>query len=149
VFPKLHGETQVKLEPSRLYLPARMQVVTNADIQKLEEIMRTASKTRWHPLQNVRTSANLRCWFSPTSTSNIFTPKQTTTLASNYNCIHLCRHHFRNNHCYYRSCLHNKCYTIFKRNTVQDPNTLKPDCTRLGQILCMNFIVVLQLNHHM
>jgi len=29
--------------------------------------------------------------------------------------------------CYYRSCLHNKCYTIFKRNTVQDPNTPNPD----------------------
>jgi len=29
--------------------------------------------------------------------------------------------------CYYRSCLHNKCYTIFKRNTVQDPNTSNPD----------------------
>ena len=31
VFPKLHGETK-KLEPSRLYLPARMPVVTNAEI---------------------------------------------------------------------------------------------------------------------
>jgi len=29
--------------------------------------------------------------------------------------------------CYYRSCLHHKCYTIFKRNTVQDPNTSKSD----------------------
>jgi len=56
------------------------------------------SKTRWHPLENLRTSANLRCWFSPTSSSNIFTPRQTTTLASNYNCIHLCRHQFRNNY---------------------------------------------------
>ena len=41
VFPELHGETQVKLEPSRLYLPARMPVVTNAEIQKLEGIMPT------------------------------------------------------------------------------------------------------------
>jgi len=41
VFPELHGETQVKLEPSRLYLPARMPVVTNAETQKLEEIMPT------------------------------------------------------------------------------------------------------------
>jgi hypothetical protein len=32
VFPELHGETQVKLEPSRLYLPARMPVVTNEEI---------------------------------------------------------------------------------------------------------------------
>jgi len=29
--------------------------------------------------------------------------------------------------CYYRSCLHHKRYTIFKRNTAQDPNTSKPD----------------------
>jgi len=41
VFPELHGETQIKLEPSRLYLPARMPVVTNVEIQKLEEIMPT------------------------------------------------------------------------------------------------------------
>jgi len=41
VFPELHGGKQVKLEPSRLYLPARMPVVTNAEIQKLEEIMPT------------------------------------------------------------------------------------------------------------
>jgi len=41
VFPELHCETQVKLEPSRLYLPARMPVVTDAEIPKLEEIMPT------------------------------------------------------------------------------------------------------------
>jgi len=41
VFPELYGETQIKLEPSRLYLPARMPVITNAKIQKLEEIMPT------------------------------------------------------------------------------------------------------------
>jgi len=41
VFPELHGETQVKLEPSRLHLPARMPVVTDAEIPKLEEIMPT------------------------------------------------------------------------------------------------------------
>jgi len=29
--------------------------------------------------------------------------------------------------CYYRSCLHIKCYTILKRNAVQDPNTSNPD----------------------
>jgi len=32
VFPELHAESQVKLEPSRLYLPARMPVVTKAKI---------------------------------------------------------------------------------------------------------------------
>jgi len=29
--------------------------------------------------------------------------------------------------CYYLFCLHNKCYNLFKRNTVHDPNTSKPD----------------------
>jgi len=33
------------------------------------------SNTWWHPLANHRNSANLRCWFSPPSTSNIFTPR--------------------------------------------------------------------------
>jgi hypothetical protein len=41
VFPELHGKTQVKLELSKFYLPPTMPVVTNAEIQKLEQIMPT------------------------------------------------------------------------------------------------------------
>jgi hypothetical protein len=52
----------VKLETSRLYLPARMPVVTIAEIMELEEIMPTKlQKLDDIHSRNLRTSANLRC----------------------------------------------------------------------------------------
>jgi hypothetical protein len=39
VFPELHGKTQVEMEPTKFYLPTKMPIVTNAQIQKLQQIM--------------------------------------------------------------------------------------------------------------
>ena len=98
VCPELHSETRVKLEPSWLLTSKDASSHQCGNLEYSGDNADRTSKTRWHPLENLRSSANLRCWFCPISSSNIFTPRQTTTLASNYNCIHLCRHHFRNNY---------------------------------------------------
>jgi hypothetical protein len=127
-FPELHGQTQVKLEPSRLYLPARMPVVTIAEIQKLEEIM----PTELQKLDDIlsRTSGHQRTF----DVDSLLQLQQTSSRRDKELHWHIviissiCVFTILGIIiCYYRSCLHNKCYTNFKRNTVQDPNTPIPD----------------------
>jgi len=128
VFPELHGETQVKLEPSWLYLPARMPLVTNAEIQKLEEIM----PIELQKLDDIhsRISGHQRTFdvdsflhlHQTSSRRDKQLPWHIIITASM--CVVTILGIII---CYYRSSLHNKCYTIFKRNTVQDPNTSNPN----------------------
>jgi hypothetical protein len=128
VFTELHGRTQVKLEPSRLYLPARMPVVTKAEIQKPEEIM----PTELQKLDDIhsRTSGHQRTF----DVHSLLHLHQTSSCQDKQLHWHLiitasiCVVTILGVIiCYYRSYLHNKCYMIFKRNTVQDPNTSNPN----------------------
>jgi len=117
---------QVKLEPSRLYLPARLPAVTNAEVQKLEEIM----PTELQKLDDIhsRTSGHQRTF----DVDSLLHLHQTSSRRDKQLHWHL----IINASicvvtilgiiiCYYRSFLHNKWYTIFRRNIVQDPNTSK------------------------
>jgi len=119
---------QAKLEPSRLYLPTRMYVVTNAEIQKLEEIMPTELKK----LDDIHSrTSGLQQTFNVDSLLHLHQTSSRRDKQLNWHLIitaSICVVTILGIIiCYYPSCLHNKCYTIFKRNTVQDPNTSNPD----------------------
>jgi hypothetical protein len=127
VFLELRGETQAKLETVKLYLPAKMPVVTNTEIQKPEEIMPTEFQT----LDDIhsQTTGNQRTF----DVDSLLHLHQTSSRQHKQLHWHLI---ITASICviilgiiifYYRSCLHSKCYTIFKRNTtVQNPTISKP-----------------------
>ena len=98
VFPELHGETSKTGAVETLLTSKDASSHQCGNPETRGDNADRNPRTRRDPFENLRTSANLRCRFSPTSSPNLFTPRQTTTLASNYNCIHVCRHHFRNNY---------------------------------------------------
>jgi len=104
-----------------------MPVVTNAEIQKLEEIMPTELQKLYDI--HSRTSGHQRT-FDVDSLPHLH---QTSSRRDKLHChliitASICVVTILGIIiCYYRSCLHNKCYTIFKRNTVQDPNTSNSD----------------------
>jgi hypothetical protein len=116
VFPELHSEIQVKLEPSKFYLPPRMPIVTDAEIQKLEQIM----PTELQKLDDIHSkNSGLQWTFDVDSILQLHHVSSRQDHQLHYYLIitaSICVITMSGIIiCYYHSCLHHKCYDFQRK----------------------------------
>jgi len=90
IVPNLHGTSLAELDTPKFYLPNNISVVTNDEIQQLEDVYPADIKKTRRTYQGYNPSANIWCWFTPAHSRNNDDSRAKNSLVHNNYYFHLC-----------------------------------------------------------